>query len=305
MLKRRGRLAAGSALWSCCLVTAALGLAAPGAVTGAQSPDLANLLRRAEAYVTKYVEIFASVVADEHYVQDLRYTGIRAGSPGVRRELKSELVLVAVAPPLGWRIFRDVYDVDGKPVRDRDARLLALFSGSAAGASTLAEALRIVQESARYNIGPVHRTVNVPGLPLLFLQESLRQRFEFSLDRADREMPETWVVKFAERARPTLFRGDRNVDNPSAGRLWIQADTGAIRRTEHVLSQLSATATFVTEFGPHERFGIDVPTGLVEESTGFVQGSLVPTSRLVGTATYANFRAFAVSVDVVPGEPAR
>lgn len=283
------------------LAGAGLVFAVPDRLIGAQRPDLGELLRRAETYVAKYLAVFSDVVADEHYVQDLQSRVPGSRSPDVHRELRSELVLVSVSSPLGWRPFRDVYEVDGKPVRDRDARLRALFSGGAAGPRTLEQAMRIAQESARYNIGPVHRTLNVPGLPMLFLQASLRQRFEFSLDQADREMSGTWIVKFQERARPTLFRGDRNADNASSGRLWIGMDTGAIRRTEHVLWQGSLTATFLTDFGPSDRFGVDVPMRLRENTATVFRGSSLPATRLSGIATYSNLTKLGVSVDVVPG----
>jgi hypothetical protein len=285
----------------CCI--AALSFAAPQTVANAQDPDLADLLHKAEDYVARYLGIFSNVVADEHFVQDLQFSGLQAASRSRHRELRAELALIAVDPPFGWRPFRDVYEVDGKPVRDRQARLHALFTGGAGRADALSEAIKIAQESARYNLGMVYRTINIPGIPLLFLQESLRQRFEFSLDRAERDMAGTWIVKFTERTRPTLFKGERNTDNPSLGRLWIQTDTGLVQRTEHVLSQLSARATFITEFRRSERFDIAVPVKFVEESISFVQGSLSPTSRLLGTATYSDFKAFSVSTAVAPSEP--
>jgi hypothetical protein len=275
-----------------------VGLAGGQKATELQRPDLAELLRRAETYVGKYVEAFSSVVADEQYVQDLYVEGTTRGRVA-HRELRSELVLVAVDHPLGWRPFRDVYEVDGQPVRERAARLEALFTG-AAGSDATPQALRIAEESARYNLGPVARTLNTPGLPLGFVRPLLRDRFEFSLDRADGD---SWIVRFRERRRPTLFRGDQNSDNPSSGRLWIHAGTGMIRRAEHTLAQLSATATFVTEFGASERFGVHVPLRLTEELRSYARTNPSPTT-LVGTATYTNFRAFTVSTDVnIPTSP--
>mgnify|MGYP003694380831 CR=1 FL=1 len=40
------------------------------------------------------------------------------------RELKSDFLLVKVGP-LEWLPFRDVYEVDGTPIRDREGRLAA------------------------------------------------------------------------------------------------------------------------------------------------------------------------------------
>src|SRR5687768_6647007 len=96
-------------------------LTAGGPAREPQRPDLESLMHRAEAYVEAYVQTFSNVVVDEYYVQDLYSRGTAYGRTA-HRELRSELVLVAVDPPLGWRLFRDVYEVDGKPVRERDAR---------------------------------------------------------------------------------------------------------------------------------------------------------------------------------------
>jgi hypothetical protein len=252
----------------------------------AQKPDLGVLLARAQQYVARYVELFSNAVAEERFVQDVRFRPTNPGATtvGPHRELRSELTVVSVGGALQWRPFRDVYEVDGRPVRDRDERVRRLFSQGADRA--LEQAGSIAQESARYNLGTVRRTLNVPGLPLLFVQASLRERFRFTLDKADRE---AWIIRFEEQSRPTLFNGDEGADAPSTGRLWVRADTGAITRTEHVIQQPFVSASFVTEFVPSDRFGVNVPSKLFEEYRQ-------PDTTLSGTATYSNFRQFSVSV---------
>jgi hypothetical protein len=252
----------------------------------AQKPDLGDLLDDAARYVARYAELFSNAVAEERFVQDvrLRPTIPGASTSGPHRELRSELTVVSVAGALQWRPFRDVYEVDGRPIRDRDERVRRLFSQGDDRA--LEQAASIAQESARYNLGTVRRTLNVPGLPLLFVQSSLRDRFQFTLDKADRD---AWIIKFEEQSRPTLFKGDEGADAPSTGRLWVRADTGAITRTEHVIQQPFVAATFVTEFVPSDRFGVNVPSKLFEEYRR-------PDTTLSGTATYSNFRQFSISV---------
>jgi hypothetical protein len=59
--------------------------------------------------------------------------------------------------------FRDVFERDGKQVRDRQERLAALFlKGSSRSAFEQARA--IMDEGARYNIGNVARNINMPTL---------------------------------------------------------------------------------------------------------------------------------------------
>jgi hypothetical protein len=101
---------------------------------GAQTPDLDTLLDKASDYVAEYERTFVGVVAEETYRQQVR--GGRAGTdlrgfpveaPAQRRDLKSDVLLVRAPAGDRWMQFRDVVEVDGKPVRDRDERLTKLF----------------------------------------------------------------------------------------------------------------------------------------------------------------------------------
>src|SRR5947208_1164860 len=106
----------------CVPVLALLSLAASAAPPG-QEPAVEAVLRRAGAYVTEFQRQLSGVVAEESYVQDVRDSRTAAG----HRVLKSDLLLVKPQGADRWIQFRDVFDVDGKPVRDRDERLVKLF----------------------------------------------------------------------------------------------------------------------------------------------------------------------------------
>ena len=126
--------------------------------------------------------------------------------------------------------FRDVFEVDGKPVRDRQERLTALLlEGSPSSARPRIQ--RIIDESARYNIGTIERNVNTPTLPLLFLEPDNQPRFRFkrvpdqapAITRTPRETSanftiatEVWVVEYEEVQRKTLIRTDRRQGYPGA-----------------------------------------------------------------------------------------
>jgi hypothetical protein len=186
-------------------------------------------------------------------------------------------------------MFRDVFEVDGAPVRDRTDRLARLFEDGAADA--LEQAARIARESARYNIGAAERTINSPVIALLFLQAGQQPRFAFSpgqrsgafSDRVD-------VIAFQEVARPTVIRTVQNGDRPSAGRIWIERETGAVLQTELVLSSTGVAVTFTTMFRQDQGLEVSIPYRLEEEYD--LQGS-----RLVGVATYDDFRRFTVRTD--------
>ena len=64
-----------------------------------------------------------------------------------RRDLKSDVLLVRAPAGDRWIQFRDVFEVDGKPLRDRDDRLTRLFLKPSASAQKQVE--DITAESAR------------------------------------------------------------------------------------------------------------------------------------------------------------
>src|SRR5205814_5885069 len=119
-----------------------------------------------------------------------------------------------------WVPFRDVFEVDGRPVRDRQERLTALFLQPSAVA--IDRAKQIANESARYNIGAVFRTINMPVLALEVLRAENQPRFTFSrLQRDRRTGPDVWSLEYHEHARPTIVRGEGGKSLPSERRVWI------------------------------------------------------------------------------------
>src|SRR5262249_42642953 len=127
------------------------------------------VLRRASNYVADFSRKVSGLVAEETYQQDA------VGNQ--HRELKSDFLLVQLP---GWAHpveFRDVFEVDGAPVRDREERLAKLFLTPSQ--QRLAQIEAIVKESARYNSGRVQRTMNTPMLPLQFLGVLVQKGFDF------------------------------------------------------------------------------------------------------------------------------
>jgi hypothetical protein len=69
----------------------------------------------------------------------------------VHRELVSDLLRVEIEEGTALVPFRDVFEVDGRPVRDRSDRLMTLFVRPTS--ATLEQARAIVAEGARYDLG--------------------------------------------------------------------------------------------------------------------------------------------------------
>jgi hypothetical protein len=283
------------------LLTAVLGVALwmPAALAAQQRPMVEDLLARGQAYVAEFVKTFSNVVAEERYAQ-------RLIQERRNRNLGSDFLIVQVPGTTVWQSFRDVFEVDGKPVRDRDDRLQKLFleePGSAVG-----EAREIAQASAQFNL-PGIGALNDPLAALAFLQQQYQVRFRWSLVRNERDLgPNVWSVRFQENQRPTIFLGAGNRDMPANGQIWLEADTGRIVKTElrvdrpgtaitssfGVTTNLRGLSEVITTYQFDDRFGINVPVETQERHiTGVVE--------VTGTAKYSRFRRFGVSVQETIG----
>lgn len=253
---------------------------------------LATLLQRTGAYVVRFEAAFSAVVGEERYTQ-LQTLPL---GPGLERDLVSDFLLVRTRDTAAWTPFRDVFEVDGKQVRDRQERLTQLILQPGGSASDQVAA--ILAESARFNLG-IERTINVPVLVLSFLDPALQPRFVFKDGGMSRVgKADTVVVDYEERVRPSIIRGPSNSDVPAAGRVWIDPASGRVLRTELRMRTLAFAATITTDFETEPTFGVDVPAAMHEEyrlSTG---------SRITGRASYAHFRRFGVQVTETAPHPA-
>jgi hypothetical protein len=266
----------------------------------AEEATLRIVLARAGTYVTEYRRQMSSIVAEEHYIQEVRYQG-RPVSPDVQaehRELRSDLLLVRPAGARDWLQLRDVFEVDGHPVRDRSERLTKLLNEASRFAD--ARIASIINESARYNIGSIQRTVNVPLLPLMFLEPGNQDRFKFKLtaDRrpaTTRDEPtprgsfrvstEVWVLEYRETEPGTFIRTPNRKDLPSHGRFWIEPATGRVLMSELINDDRAIRATIDVSYQSEPLVGFLVPIEMREQYEGRRDGV-----RIDGTATYGRFR---------------
>ncbi len=255
----------------------------------------AELLRKAAEYVDRCEQTFRYIVAEELYTQ----WGPDAGSSALaRRTLRSDLVFVSLPGEIPWTTFRDVYEVDGRAVREREARLERLFVRPSRDA--FAQADRILSESARYNLGEAFRTVNVPTLALLFLHARNQARFSFA--RKDSRLFDgisAVEVAFDEAARPTLVRDSYGGNVPAKGRAWIDPTRGTVLRIEadyHLTTERDRTlgrrqtAHVSRSFERQPALDAHVP---VEMKELYLTGA----GRIEATARYSNFRRFLVETE--------
>jgi len=298
---------------SAILLVATLAALAAGRPASASEPPVAALLRSAGEYVLAYEQSFRIVVAEEAYVQRLR---VSPGGPVQEtRHLSSDVAFVrAPGTALPWWLLRDVYEVDGRAVRDRQARLEKLLVGGPADG--LARARAIADEGARFNLGRSFRNINVPTLVLAFLHPTVQPRFSFTRKGTATIEGRPFVeVAFRELAPPTVIRGPQSrPDVLAAGRVWILSGSGTVGRTELSLEMpgdgTKTHATLTTEFRPYRALALWVPVEMRDRfQTELVgaHGRSGSVEVVEGLAAYSDFRQAGVTTqeEVRPPDGAR
>jgi hypothetical protein len=271
----------------------------------AQAPALDVVLGRAASYVDAFHKQLSGIVAEEDYLQQV--------IPGGRRSTTSDLVLVRPAGFDRWLQFRDIIEVNGQPVRNRQDRLTALLLQPAETA--MEQARRIAIESARENFGPLLRTINVPVMPLIVLEAANQKRFKFTRAAGDqrrqsgmsdlpatptfRVQTEVWIVRFDERQRPTIIRDDRHRNVESVGRFWIEPGTGRVLMSEMIAEHPDVRAHILVSYQSEPVLGLLVPIEMRETYTNkhwddLYKPTAWPWQRIEATATYGRFRQFQV-----------
>jgi hypothetical protein len=268
------------------LFAGALTAAAASAHAFAQSqppPELAGLLSSVAAYLEDYEQRSGAVVSLETYIQNAQ-----RGSDRAVRHLKSDMLVLSVGTA-GWLGFRDVFEVDGRPVRDHDERLYKIFLNPSP--DSLLQAKKILDESSRFNVGQVTRNINVPTMALTFLKRTYQPRSRFA-DKGVETVDgvRTRIIEFSEQASPRVIL---TPDGSAArGRVWIDPEQGRVVRTELMLSGAVHLMITVT-YAPQDRLeGLWVPVSMRESHRR--GGELTE-----GRATYSNFRRFSVDTSTI------
>jgi hypothetical protein len=262
----------------------------PFASQTAPADDAFPLVLKASAYVEAFQKNFGSMVSEERYEQTVRQSVSsngrtnRSGGPPFT-VLVSDFLLVQV-PGEGWLPFRDVFERDGKKVRDREERLAKLFLSESARPN-FERAREIMDESARYNIGNVSRNINIPTLVLTLLTPVHRARMRFELDEVD---DTGTIVEYKETSRPTYVATTGGRDLPVYGRFWIDPSSGTILRTELHAVDTGVEAHITVHFQHDPGAGMFVPVRMEER----YRRARDP-NEVHGLATYSKFRRFQVS----------
>ena len=254
----------------------------------AQSPlVLRDVLAKFRSYLASYSEQYSATVSIERYRQT---SGLAGNLSGYREAyLESSFGIIRLPEAGAWQGFRDVFRVNGRTVQDREDRLARLFNDPS-GVS-LAQAAAVAEESARFNIGPVRRTINNPALVFEMVAPSHQSRLFFSKS-GDESMDgvRVWVINFSEQPGPTLVRSSRGDYEPADGRIWVDPISGRLHRADVTIrlpdggSRESISVTFRED----PRLPFWVPGRMIERYEG------PGLDRAGGEATYSDYRLFSV-----------
>ncbi len=290
-----------------CVVLGTL-LAARPQVHAQAKAEVADVLRAAAQYLDDYDTRLSMLTCEERYIQT-EQSGTQLVAS---RDLRSDVALVNLGDG-EWLDFRDVFQVDGHAIRDHQQRVLDLFLHPSS--DTVTQARRLADESSRFNIGHITRTINIPTFALTFLTRSNQSRSKFTIDSTQVVGGATIaVLRFAEQAMPRLIHSSD--DAAATGRFWIDASSGRVTQTELMLLSAGGEAKIAVKYAPQPDLGLWAPVAMDEWYQGVpakATTSTAPSSSSSmesftsaaareaneGHATYTNFKAFKVNVSVI------
>lgn len=255
-------------------------------------PSVKDVMRRVAGYVAAYGEKASIVVGTERYTQE---TDGDTADAQRRRVTVAEFAIAKVERARGWLGFRDVVEVDGRSLPDREDRLVRLLTSSG---DRYDEARRLTAESARFNIGRVARNFNVPTTVLFFFTADQQERFKFSATGVLGDG--SWEIAYRETQRPTLIGTPDGKSVPSDGSIWVNPADGTIVRTVLKVGidapkGTRGSGTVDVTYLPVAAIGMWLPESMVEQ---FDAKAGETWETVTGRATYTNYRQFQTSVRI-------
>ncbi|MDH4065220.1 MAG: hypothetical protein OEW19_12535 [Acidobacteriota bacterium] len=286
----------------------------PPAAAPPSCADTADVVRRAVAYVARYGEALGSVIAAEDYRQDVLgefelnpfipppitiVGGIQvqpaapmSKRPRVTSRLRSSFLFIQIPDGPGWVGFRDVHEANGRRVTADVSTQPPLERPDESG---LERWRRLSEQSARYNLGTITRTLNVPTFALLVLHAGNQPRFAFTSGGERRVAGGAACdLRFEEQDRPTIIRSAVGADLAASGTFWIDPVSGRVLQSELMAgSTKTGVASKVSvRYERDRRLELWVPREMREE---YVAAS---GERAQCVARYSDYRRAEVTIKI-------
>jgi hypothetical protein len=253
----------------------------------------------ARAYLEKYEEELTLLIAEEKYVQEIRYQSPVDRKKPQSRTMKSEIYFIFLPSSRDWMAIRDVQSVDGKTVTDKPnvPAMLATIPAVQVEASLKAY-------NARYNIGRTTRNFNEPTLSLLVLQPQRASNVTFKMKGITASQGvQVATLAFQEVGTETVLRDLSLKPVLSEGELLAEVGTGRIRRALLKAKLGSVKVELTTTYVQDATLHALVPALFREQyEDGIYHGNLrdqleteTPYEQIVCEAKYSHFHRFEVT----------
>jgi hypothetical protein len=194
------------------------------------------LLDKANALSDKYRSLFRDLTAEEKRVFELYK---KTGELDTRRQTVSDLIVYASQrDPNKVAEYRNIREVDGKPVKNQLERVEKLFDRVSKADSPGKELDRINRESARYDLDTQFTGYTVLNAFAAWKQSRRIFKYEFAGRERLRDQ-ELVVIKFEQTEFVKNLFGLRhyeklNVTGPlMRGQYWLDPQTGRLWRERH------------------------------------------------------------------------
>jgi VWFA-related protein len=273
------------------------------------SPELDAVLAAAAEYIDRYEQRISAIGAEEDYQQAVQTQGggmttadllsrrpTNTGTTTSTRKTRANIMTLSLGAR-GWVSFRDVFELDGTSVRDREERLSRILQN--VNPDSIEQARGIAAESARYNLDSealkIDRTINVPMTALIFLRGANQSHSSFRLGKPERVAGIACVtLLFTEQSLPRLIR--TGGDAPPQGTFWIDmAGGGRIVKTELRIASAgvawqSVRSQIAVTYARVDKLDLWVPVVMDE-----IYDLPATRQQVTGRATYSGFREFKVT----------
>ena len=257
----------------------------------AQKPAVPDVLKAVGDYLVRYSENLSTLAAEEEYTQR------QPDASQVSRRLHSDIVLIGHKSG-SISAFRDLYAVDGNPIRQRDDRLLKLFD-SAMVAAAHGEAAGLTDEAVRYYMSPNLQMLHLPTFALDYLRPLNQGASDFSVENVrNQDGVQVATLRFKARGGSDVVPTPKGAETD--GRAWVEVGTGTIRQTELIVHGKNFSFSATTKYSLDPALGMWLPTELVQRvdvSSGAgglsnmgAGGQSSARQSLEGRARYSKFR---------------
>ncbi|MDM7923345.1 MAG: hypothetical protein QUS14_13695 [Pyrinomonadaceae bacterium] len=292
---------------------AALLLALFAAANAQLAPMVEDVLKSASAERNRYVEVFQNLLAMETKTFEVFD---KDGEVKKRRVVRSNLIVFRLENASDRVVeFRNVVEIDGKPIGDRDERVRTFFEKLSKSKTSENELERIEDESFRYD-----PDLRISGLTLfqgVALAENIRPAVRFEL--AGRENiggNECLVLDYQQTTGSEFIRVNRgNSPHPTKaslsfeiegkpnelleerirGKLWLDAATLQIRKELREVTVKPrdfpgpVVISRTTAVYRDSEFGILTPEKLVNEILSLDRKRYISRRDITATFEYSGF----------------